>query len=327
MVKGSGRHVWVREAELRRLRATSVVAALLLALVASACGENPPETVPAAEDPSTVTTGDGTAATTGSETPEQPGEDFDDGNFDRSTTIDNEWFPLIPGTQFVYEGFTVEDGQRLPHRVVSTITDLTKVIGGVRTVVAWDRDYSANELVEAELALFAQDNDGNVWHLGQYPEEYEDGKIVKAPAWIAGFKGAKPGIFMRAEPQVGGSSYAQGWGPAVNWTDRARVHKMGGRTCVPFRCYEDVMVIEEFSQEEPGAFQLKYFAPGAGNVRVGWRGKDPSKETLQLAKILQLNPEALAEARAEALKLEKRAYKISKDVYAHTPPAEPLGAE
>ena len=31
-----------------------------------------------------------------------------------------------------------------------------------RTVLAWDRDYSAGELVEAKLALFAQDNDGTV---------------------------------------------------------------------------------------------------------------------------------------------------------------------
>lgn len=33
--------------------------------------------------------------------------DFDPNNFDRSTNIDNEWFPMKPGTRFVYEGFTV----------------------------------------------------------------------------------------------------------------------------------------------------------------------------------------------------------------------------
>lgn len=313
---------------MRRLRVVSVVAVFLLVLLASACGgDSPPEAVTATEKPSDVTTGDGTGSTTGGEAPEQPYEDFDHDNFDRSTTIDNEWFPLTPGTQFVYEGFSFEDGERIAHRVVSTITDLTKVIDGVRTVVAWDRDYSADELVEAELALFAQDNDGTVWHLGQYPEEYEDGKIVAAPAWIAGFQGARPGIFMQAEPQLGAPSYAQGWGPAVDWTDRGRVYQMGQRTCVPVRCYEDVLVVEESSQEEPDAFQLKFFAPGVGNVRVGWRGKDPSKETLTLVEVVQLNPEALAEACGEALALEKSAYKISKDVYVHTPPAEAPGAE
>jgi hypothetical protein len=108
----------------------------------------------------------------------------------------------------------------------------------------------------------------------------------------------------------------------VNWTDRARVYRTGEETCVPVDCYEDVLVMEEFSEEEPGAFQLKYYAPGVGNVRVGWKGDDPSRETLKLVKLVQLSAEALADVRAEALKLEKRAYTLSKDVYAQTSPAE-----
>jgi hypothetical protein len=206
--------------------------------------------------------------------------------------------------------------------VVFTVTDLTKVIDGVRTVVVWDRDYSAGALVETELALFAQDDDGNVWHLGQYPEEYENGQFLEAPAWIAGFQNARPGISMKAKPELGAPSYSQGWGPAVNWTDRAQVYRTGEKTCVPVDCYEDVLVMEEFSEEEPGAFQLKYYARGVGNVRVGWKGDDPSRETLKLVKLVQLSAEELADVRAEALKLEKRAYTLSKDVYALTSPAE-----
>src|SRR3984893_8355853 len=37
-------------------------------------------------------------------------EDFDLNNFDRSSNIDNKWFPLRPGTQLVHEGFAEEDG-------------------------------------------------------------------------------------------------------------------------------------------------------------------------------------------------------------------------
>jgi hypothetical protein len=81
-------------------------------------------------------------------------------------------------------------------------------------------------------------------------------------------------------------------------------------------------VTEEFNPDEPGSFQLKYYAPGVGNVRVGWKGDDPSRETLKLVKLVQLSAEALADVRAEALKLEKRAYTLSKDVYAQTSPAE-----
>jgi hypothetical protein len=304
-----------------RPRGPFVLAALLLAIPLSACGgrdqpQSQSQTLPETQPETTPETTSSTEAT------EQRWEVFDRNNFDQSTTIENEWFPLQPGTQFIYEGSSVEGGKRLPHRVVFTVTDLTKVIDGVRTVVAWDRDYSAGELVETELALFAQDDDGNVWHLGQYPEEYENGEFVDAPAWIAGFQNARAGISMKAEPRLGAPSYSQGWGPAVNWTDRARVYRMGQRTCVPVDCYEGVLVMEEFSQDEPDAFQLKYYARGVGNVRVGWRGEDPSKETLKLVKVTQLSPEALAKARAEALELENRAYTISRDVYGPTAPAE-----
>lgn len=318
-----------------RFRAIPLITTLVLFILVTACGGQP--------EPQ-VTTGDGAQvqvlfpevdslemAIVGDEPlPEESIavdfendlEEFDSTNFHDPTNIDNEWFSLQPGMRWVYEGETVETGLSTPHRVIFTVTDLTKVIDGVRAVVVWDQDYSADVLVETELALFAQDNDGNVWHLGQYPEVYENGRLVETPAWIHGLQGARAGISMKAEPQFGAPSYSQGWGPAVNWTDRAQVAEIGVENCVPFDCYENVLVIEEFSQEELGAFQLKYYAPGVGNVRVGWRGDDATRETLELVDFVQLGPEALAEARAEALELEKRAYEINKEVYGQTPPAE-----
>ena len=62
---------------------------------------------------------------------------------------------------------------RRPHQVITTVTDLTKVIDGVRTVVIWERDINDGRLLEGELAFQAQDDDGNVWNLGEYPEEYD----------------------------------------------------------------------------------------------------------------------------------------------------------
>ena len=149
-----------------------------------------------------------------------------------------------------------------------------------------------------------------------------DGKLVEAPAWIPGFKGAQAGIVMKAEPELNLPSYAQGWGPAVNWTDRGRVVQLGERTCVPVGCFEDVLVTEEFSQSEPDAFQVKYYAPGIGNVRVGWRGEDASHEELELTEYTQLNPDELTEIREAALALETHAYEISKEVYDQTMPSE-----
>ena len=242
---------------------------------------------------------------------------FDPANFDRST-VDNEWMPYKPGTQFVYTGKS-KDGQK---RLVFTVTDLVKVVGGVRNVVVWDRDYTDGELVEAELAFFAQDNDGNVWHTGEYPEDYEGGKIVDAPAWLAGVKGSKAGIEMKASPKTSTPAYSQGYAPPpVSWNDHAQVFKAGQKTCVPVRCYTNVLITREFNPGETGS-QLKYFALGVGNIRVGWLGKDPDKEVLALTKLVHLSGAALAQARAAALKLDKRAYTTRPGVYGKTPPAE-----
>lgn len=332
---------------MRRTQVYSVAAALLLIISASACRSAPiPETTVDSETVSsetvvsetvvsetvssetavseTVSSETVVSETVASGTTEKAFEDFDLDNFDNSTTIDNEWLALRPGTRFVYEGTTIEDnGEAVPHRVEITITDLTKIIGDVRSVVSWDLDYSNDELVEAELAFYAQDNDGNVWRMGEYPEEYEDGEIIAAPTWIHGLADAHAGIYMLGDPQLGTPSYAQGWGPAVDWTDRGQVDQMSQNICVPLDCYDDVLVIVETSASEPDAQQLKYYARGVGHMLVGWKGEgEKSKETLELVELVQLSPEDLEEARAQALELEKSAYENSKDVYAHTPPAE-----
>jgi hypothetical protein len=292
---------------MRRVRVFSAAAILLLMLVASACGS---------ERPSSAVAGASFTKKIATE------KDFDRNQFSDPTTIDNQWFPLKPGTQFVYEGSAIQDDRSIARRVIFTITDLTKVIDGVRTLVAWDRDYNNGQLVEPELVFFAQDDDGNVWSLGQYPEEYEDGELVNAPAWIAGLQGAKAGLVMRAQPQTGTANYSQGLGPKVGYADRAKVRKVGYETCVAFGCYQDVLVTEEWDAADPASRQLKYYAPGVGNIRVGWAGQDEEREVLSLVNLVQLSPQALAEVDRQALRLEQRAYVVSKNVYGRTAPAQ-----
>ena len=297
------------------------VAAALLALSASACsGDSSSEADTTTETAQgTTETGQGTTAESIVSAEEITAEDFDVSLFDESsTTIDNEWFPLKPGTRWVWRGSTEEEEGRVPHSIVFTITDLTKEINGVRTVVGWDRDFSDGELVETELIFLAQDKEENIWHLGQYSETFEEGEFVGGSAWLAGFEGAKAGIWVKADPQLGKPAYSMGFAPPPYfWDDFAKTFKMGQRTCVPAGCYEDVLVTDEFEPGKPGAHQLKYYARGVGNVRTGWRGEDADKEVLVLVRVAQLSPAALAKTRTEALKLETRAY-----TYGRTPPAE-----
>jgi hypothetical protein len=220
-----------------------------------------------------------------------------------------------------------EEGDEEARSVVFTVTDLTKVIGGVRAVVCSERDIVDGELEETEILFAAQDNDGAVWLLGEYPEEYDGDEFVAAPCWIHGIQGAKAGILMLADPKVGSPSYSQGWAPAVEFKDRGVVSQTGQKTTVPVGSFEDVLVIEEYSEEEPGAFQLKYFARGVGGVRVGWRGAVTDKETLELVQIEELSGDELAQASDAALKLEQHAYEISKDVYGHTELSKRAGTD
>lgn len=312
-----------------------IVVALLLVFLIAGCGDAPTVEQPAVEmaEEATITI-ETTAeaipeeemaeetAVTAEEAPEAVFVDFDPGNFTDSTNIANNWLPLQPGTQWILDGITVEDGEEIPHRIEFTVTDLTKEIAGVNTVVAWIVDISDGEVVEKEIAFYAQDDDGNVWYLGEHPEEYEGGEFIDAPTWIAGVEEALPGVKMWADPQLDSGSYFQGWAPEVEWSDYGQVDEMGIDNCVAIDCYEGVMVIAESSLEEPNIFQLKFYAPGVGNIRVGFRGEDATQEELELVELNQLDAAALAAIVTEALALDANAYEVSADMYETTSPAE-----
>ena len=247
---------------------------------------------------------------------------FDPNNFSNPTHINNRWLPLVPGTVLELRGQANRGGGVDLHRVIFTVTDLTKVINGVRTVVVLDRDVSNNQLAEVELAFFAQDNDGRVWNLGEYPEEFRRGKSLGAPnTWIAGLAGAKAGVHMLAKPRVGGPRYLQGFAPEIEFLDTAKVFKTGQRVRVLGEFHEDVVVTDETSPLElSSGSQRKHHAPGIGIVKVDAVG-DPEAETLILAHMRRLSPEQLAEVRNQALRLDSRGYRVSPDLYGQTPPA------
>src|SRR5256714_985674 len=221
----------------------------------------------------------------------------------RPTSIDIRWLPLTPGTQFFLHGTANRGGGPTDHEVVLTVTDLTKRIDGVRTLVLWDRDFNSGELAEEELALHAQDDDGNVWNLGEYPEEREDGRFVGAPStWLSGRAGASGGIVMPADPRPGTPTYVEGVAPRIDFFDVAQVLARHRSTCVPAGCYGDVLVVDEWAplDQPDDGHQLKFFAPGVGNVRIEARG-GLEKETLVLTKVRHLGTAETAAARARAL--------------------------
>lgn len=238
--------------------------------------------------------------------------------FPAPTKIDNRWFPLVPGTQFVLDGYANRDGAPLGHQIVSTVTDLTKVINGVPTVVVWEVDHKQSTVAESRLAFFAQDRDGNVWSFGQYPEQYTNGKFTGAPrTWFAGLSGANAGLLVRGEPRPGSEEFLQATAPGAGLLTCAKDVRIDERTCVASACYDGVAVVDERSGANPASWiQRKYYAAGVGGVRVEAVG-NPAGETLLLATVTALDLNALAVARSSALELEKRAYQAN-SVYRQT---------
>jgi hypothetical protein len=253
--------------------------------------------------------------------------EFDPGEFGNATKIDNKFLPLVPGRQLVLEGLADRGPGVMPHTVTFTVTDLIKVIEGVPSRVVWDVDENDGEIVEAELAFFAQDDAGNVWNLGEYPEEYEDGVFLGAPnTWIAGLEDAEAGIHMLDYKDVG-DTYLQGFAPEIDFLDCALVFGEDVRECdIPAAgrdgCFDNGVVTHERSPlDEGNAIQTKFHAPYVGIAKVGALN-DPEGETLVLRERIKLDPASLAAARAAALSMDRRAYSVS-EVYCQTEPIAP----
>src|SRR5215212_1904153 len=133
-----------------------IVGALLVALLAPACTGKPAREAEAKPRP----TGTDVVAEprpSGTDVVAGPraisAEDFAR-NFNDSAHEPNQWLPLNPGTRFFFKGSSIDEGERISHAVDAIVTDLTKVIAGVRTTVVWERDYTEGELEEAEIAFF-----------------------------------------------------------------------------------------------------------------------------------------------------------------------------
>src|SRR5262245_418961 len=71
----------------------------------------------------------------GSRPPPASCPSFSAGNFHNSTTINNPYFPLVPGTRFTYKGAV----QKAPEVDVVTVTRNTPTIDGLKTIEVRDR--------------------------------------------------------------------------------------------------------------------------------------------------------------------------------------------
>jgi hypothetical protein len=183
---------------------------------------------------------------------------------DFGTEIDNPFFPMTPGSRWIYKEKDV-DGTL--NRVEVTVTSRTRTILGIEARVVHDRVTVDGELKEDTFDWYAQDKDGNLWYLGEDTKEYEDGKVASTRgSWEAGVDGALAGILVPADPEVG-MTYRQEYykGEAE---DRAEVESVDESAELSYGSFAGVLKTRETTPLEPDLVEHKYYAKGVGVVLV-----------------------------------------------------------
>jgi hypothetical protein len=233
-----------------------------LGVMGSACATSPAPSAPSAPpvaSPSTSASAMPTPfpAALSSQEPYEPV--IDPAAF--SATVDNPYFPLLPGARWVMEG----SGESAGEVTTTAVTDETTTIMGVICTVVRDEVKANGELQELTFDWYAQDADGNVWYFGEDTAEYENGEVSsREGSWEAGVDGAQPGIIMPADAAVG-LAYRQEF-YAGQAEDQAEVVELSATADTPAGSYRDVLVTEDWTPLEPDIAERKFYAPGVGLV-------------------------------------------------------------
>jgi hypothetical protein len=175
--------------------------------------------------------------------------------------IDSPWWPMAPGSRWVYRE---SDGQGGVQKVVVTVTERPKTILGIDATVVHDVVSEDGEVVEDTYDWYAQDRWGNVWYLGEDTTEYDGGKASKAGSWEAGVDGAQAGVIVPGEPEVG-LAYRQEY-YAGEAEDAGEIISLDEQAEVPFGAFDGVLMTKDWTPLEPRLVEHKFYVQGIGPV-------------------------------------------------------------
>ena len=198
-----------------------------------------------------------------------------------TTAIDNPWWPMRPGSRWIYRE-TAPDGtvQRV---VVSVLAKTKRIANGITARVVRDVVTEDGKPVEITDDWYAQDDCGNVWYLGEATTEYENGEPVSTQgSFEAGVDGAQAGVIMPARPKVG-MRYRQEY-YAGEAEDRAEVVSLREQVEVPLGYFRPgrVLMTRDLNPLDPKVLEYKFYARGIGLVlAVGVSGGDDREELVR----------------------------------------------
>jgi hypothetical protein len=174
--------------------------------------------------------------------------------------VTNRYYPLKPGTKWVYEGADSAEGERIVVRVLAR----TKQIQGITATVVSDRVTLDGELIEMTHDWYAQDDRGRVWYLGEATTSYDDGVPSREGSWMVGRDGARAGVVMFPRGRLNQTYYQEFL--AGEAEDQGTLLDRSARVVGPTGSYQGVRITKDTTPLEPSMFELKFYAPGVGMV-------------------------------------------------------------
>ena len=245
---------------------------------------------------------------------------FDPANFVDPTLDTNPFHPLKPGLQWVRAGTTEVGSRVVPHEIITTMTDVIRVIDGVKTIAMLDESTDSGEVSQVGMDYMALDKDGNVWILGGYTEDYQGGAYTNTDsAYLGSETGGVLGILSPAHVDANTPRWLIGKAPEEKASVGTPV-EIGGTYCVAFACFKDVRVVQEGNVGAPDN-ENKYYAPGVGVINNIPLDASLHQDTFQLTNFLALSPDGIAEASRTVQDLETHARLVAADVFGSAPPS------
>ncbi len=200
--------------------------------------------------------------------------DFAAASFSTPATVDHPLLLFAPGRIWTYAAET-EDG---PESVVVEVLATTRMVAGIECVVVLDEAFLDGVIQESTLDWYAQDDDGNVWYMGEdvtnfeYDEDGNPSGTNSDGSWEAGLDVAgvgsiaAPGYLMRAMPDPADGSHRQEF-YATEAEDVALPVSTGVDVDLDNGAsYTNCLRVLEWTPLAPDSLEHKLYAPGVGLV-------------------------------------------------------------
>jgi len=223
--------------------------------------------------------------------------------------ITNQYLPLSVGRIWVYRSEYKGDCEEIRVEVLSSKKDIAI---GVTAREVLDDVYEDEgcdgiglRLIEHTFDWYAQDNDGNVWYLGEDTKDCDgpDNCTVNPGSWEAGAdifdigSDGIPGIIMLDKPKKGDhysqefyEDHAEDVGEVISIGINVQLTRPDAH---PPQLFHDCLKTKERSLIEPGSTAHKFYCPGdglvaeqdlsGGHVRTEWI--DPTADAFRFREV------------------------------------------